>query len=262
MKTILKVRALTVVALLLSCLPAFTADPPKPAKVETKPAAGAAKSSDPWSRRISELVLDGVPLVEVANYLAETNFFPEINFVMADDMKDIPIKLKLRSVNLDDIFTAIALTTKDSVVANKVTDAMVSFQHQEVVGAPVDTKPLCRAFSLSRYLAGKSDKDVDKAMADVEDALNLCWQMLNRADRSNTRGESPQLNLHRGTKLLIVVGQPSQVEVVAQVINQLEEGSGGGGGGGGAVDPTTGLPLPPGYGVPGIPSTPKPPGGK
>src|SRR5262249_15188902 len=79
-------------------------------------------------------------------------------------------------------------------------------------------------FSLARYLLGKSEDEANKAVAEVENMLELCWELLRDADRSSTKIEAPRLNLHRGTKLLIVVGQPSQVEVVEQVIGQLQGG--------------------------------------
>ena len=80
MKTFLKLRAGTAVAVLLSCLLSPAADSPKPAKPEAKPNRTTDGDSDPWRRRLPELQADGLPLSEVANALSER--FPEINFVL------------------------------------------------------------------------------------------------------------------------------------------------------------------------------------
>lgn len=253
MKAFFKLRVGTAIVLLLTCLVSIAADPPKPAKADAKPksAADASKATDPWQRRLPEFQADNLPLSEVASFLSDQ--FPEINFVLHPAVKDTPVSLRLRSVTLDDIFTALdigtqsaghqvvdpmtGLASQGAVQANKLNDRMVSFTYRQTP-LPEATKPVCRAFSLSRHLAGKSDKEADNVLNEIEDALKLCWAMLQDADRANTKTEQPQLNLHRGTKLLIVVGQPSQVEVVEQVINQVEGGSGSPV----AIDPSTGLP--------------------
>lgn len=252
MKAFFKLRAGTAIVLLLACLVSYAADPPKPTKADAKPksAADASKATDPWQRQLPEAFFDNIPLSEVANFLSDQ--FPEINFVLHPAAKDIPVSLKLRMVTLDDIFTALKIGTQNMVQGvdpvtggsmecavefNKLNDRMVSVTYRQTPTSEA-SKPLCRAFSLSRHLAGKSDKEADNVLNEIEDALKLCWAMLQDADRSNTKTEQPQLNLHRGTKLLIVVGQPSQVEVVEQVINQVEGGSGSPV----AIDPSTGLP--------------------
>jgi hypothetical protein len=240
----------------------------KPAS-EPKPKSGeASKSSDPWQRRLPELNLQNIPLAEVVNMLAEKDQFPEINVICDQAVKDTAVTLKLRSVTLDDIFTALEIATQSggsivdpasglpsqlAVQANKISDRMVSLSFRQTPPiAPVT--PVCRAFSLSRYLAGKSSNEIESALKEIEDTLNLCWDMLKKADRTNTKTESPQLRLHPGTKLLIVVGQENQVAVVAQVLEQLDQGMVP------SIDPATGLPGL-GGGAPaaaGFPSTPNP----
>jgi hypothetical protein len=167
---------------------------------------------------------------------------PEINFVIQAPVKEIPVTLKLRSVTLDDIFTALDICTKqtpggaiepatglpisgNTLEIKKLSDRMVTFMVYEGGMRAMSTMTVCRAFSLSRYLAGKADKEVNEAMTEIEDALQTAWKMLQAADQANSKLQRPQLNLHRATKLLIVVGHPQQVQVVEEVIGQLEMGS-------------------------------------
>src|SRR5205814_314687 len=112
---------------------------------------------DPWQRRLPQLKLEGNPLGEVAKYLGE--LFPEINFVVApEDSENIAIGVDLRSVGLEDIFSAINLSSKGRVEAERVSDRMVHFKLVETPPPQPAQKRQCVAFSLGRYLAGKEDK--------------------------------------------------------------------------------------------------------
>ncbi len=261
MKPFFKLSLSAVAALLLSVSWPAVAQP-KSGEAKPKPAVEAVKDADPWKRRLPEVQFDNVPLSEVANHLSAQ--FPEINFVLHPNVKEIPVLLRLRSVTLDDIFTALDISTQvggqgvdpttgmavpgGGLHVNKLNDRMVSLSYGQPAAVYV-VKPVCRAFSLSRYLAGKSEKDVDAALNDIEEALQIAWKMLQAGEQSKSKAQQPSLNLHRATKLLIVVGQPEQVEVVEQVISQLDGGvaaSGAGGtgfglqGGPGGFSPSSG----------------------
>lgn len=248
MKSLLR-RFTFAAVLLISPALLLAADPVKstaPARENSAPAA-TASANDPWQRKIAAFEIDGLPMSEVANLLADSKYFPEINFLVDPAARDMAVPLlKLRSATLDDIFTALNVSLQGALQVNKINDRMVSFAYRTDPAEAGSKKPICRAFSLSRYLAGKTDKDVDIAMVGVESALNTCWEMLQRADRSTTKPAAPQLNLHRATKLLIVVGDPEQIGVVEQVIGQLEEGAIATP----LIDPTTGLPAG-GFSAPG-----------
>lgn len=229
---------------LLICLANSSFAQNKQSKADSKPKAvtvGGSNESDPWNRVIPELQFDNVPLKDVVDYISE--HVPEINFVIQAPVSTIPVSLKLRSVKLDDIFTALDICTKqtagggidpstglptpgNTLEIKKLSDRMVSFVAYEGSMRGMATMTVCRAFSLSRYLAGKADKEVNEAMTEIEDALQTAWKMLQVSDPANAKLVRPQLNLHRATKLLIVVGQPQQVQVVEEVINQLESGAG------------------------------------
>jgi len=241
MKYLNRFSLLAAIFALLLCL-ANSAMAQNKAKTDTKskPVADSSKESDPWRRVIPELRFDAVPLGDDVDFLSEV--VPEINFVIQAPVKDIPVTLKLRSVTLDDIFTALDICTKQNIgnsidpttglpgpgntlEIKKLSDRMVTFMAYQGGAPAMSTMTVCRAFSLNKYLAGKADKEVNAAMTEIEEALQTAWQMVQFADPANSKMRKPQLNLHRATKLLIVVGQPQQVQVVEEVINQLEIGA-------------------------------------
>jgi hypothetical protein len=238
-------RKLSVLAVIVALCVGFTASASaqgKPAEAKSKPAAEIKSKEAPWTRKIQEVQFESQPLSEVASYLSDV--FPEIYFVVHPKVALTSVSLKLRSVTLDDIFVALEICTKDSAIPatglvidpntglpmpagpgpslqiKKVGERMVSFTAGEASGTAAAEKPVCRAFSLNRYLAGKSDQEADKALSEIQEALHICWKMM-EADAAGSSSRSPQLSMHRGTKLLLVVGQAAQVEVVAQVISQL-----------------------------------------
>lgn len=284
MKSTLKPGILTAITALLVCfaLPTLAQTKATNAAAKPKPLAATNKQEYPWDRKLQEFDYGDLSLSDLVNVLSEQ--FPEINFVVHSTVKDVPVSLKLRSVTLDDIFTALEISTKNTVRpidANsglpmpvgtvritKVNERMVSFTQGEAAESTTD-KPVCRAFSLNRYLAGKSDgKEVNQALEDIEVALQLAWDML-RAANPGAQMQKPILNLHRATKLLIVVGQPASMEVVQQIVGQLNGEPASGSAASGFVPggiPGTANPF--GAAVPGLPggapgispSTPPPPG--
>jgi hypothetical protein len=212
----------------------------EPNPVPLPPGYGPTKGNDPWQRRVNEVRLDGIPYSEVATVLAKS--FPEINFVVTPGEIEQAVSLNLRSVTLDDIFAAMNLATRGCVQAAKINDRMVNIKVVEAVASEPTPKKVCRAFSLSRYLSGRADDQRELALKELEDALDQCWMMLQKANPTDPTLQRPELSLHSTTKLLIVVGVPEQLAVVEEVVNQLE------GGPPPAIDPTTGLPIAPGAG--------------
>lgn len=208
----------------------------------------AADAADPWQRKLKELRYEGLPLGEVARHLGGQ--FPEINFVVAPDDTEARVNVDLRSVALEDVFAAMNLASKGTIQADKINDRMVHFKLVESPPSQPAPKRQCAAFSLNRYLSGRSDKEMDEAIEDIYKTLEQCWKMLAKANPTDSSFQSPDFSLHRKTKLLLVVGVPEQLEVVGQVVNQLQ---GNEAAAPGAIDPATGLPLPVGYGNPYAP---------
>ena len=234
MKNILKTLALKGYILFLLGVPPFLSAQ-TPGGAPGFPSGGAAaftvqdpsglpqprpidKNSPAWNRTIKEVNFDGLPMVEVIRWLREQ--FPEVNFVNAPEVEDVPVRLTLRSVTLDDIFTALAITSKGELRSNILSEKMVSFFYEPLIPrGEVDLKKYTRAFSLANYLAGRSPEETAKALKELEEALKVSWSMLAEANGGHL--EKPALNLHAPTKMLIVVGTPEQLEMVAQFIDQL-----------------------------------------
>lgn len=190
-------------------------DPSAPAVFPNVPSF--VTNSPIWNRRIKELNVDNLPMAEVRKVL--TDQFPEVNFINDPSVDLIPVKLSLRSVTLLDIFMAISITTQSQVQANPINEHMVSFSAWQS-GDAGGQKKICRAYSLSNYLAGRTPDEANLALAGLEEGLKTCWTMLSQANpRENSE---PQLNVHAPTKMLIAVGTEAQLEVIRQFVEQLE----------------------------------------
>src|SRR5436190_3551330 len=113
-------------------------------KNSVPPHAKGNDPTDPWQRRIAKTSFDGLPLVEVVKILAQKDFFPEVNSVVPPELREVPVNvMELRSVTLEDIFTAIKIASDGQLVANVLNDRMFSF---EVSKSP-EPKRLYQAFS-------------------------------------------------------------------------------------------------------------------
>ncbi len=231
MKNIFKLLALVTCAALLLSKPTRVCAQAKETPPASTAATGGTNAFVPATNRIKEFHVDGLPLAEVVKNLQEQ--FPDVNFLMTPEVRDFaePIVLQLRSVTLQEILTAIQLTTRGALQINPLfNEKMVSLSLDPNVimeGKLPKPQKICRAFSLSNYLSNRSPDQTSAALKEVEDALAQCWSMLSKANskaNKDNKFERPELSLHPETKLLIVVGEPEQLEVVAQVVNEIERG--------------------------------------
>jgi hypothetical protein len=93
----------------------------------------------------------------------------------------------------------------------------------------VPLKPVLRVFNLSKYLSGKPDTESARAIEDLMRTVDLAFDMLNDAKRSANGSKSAKskkpLNsqFHPGTKLMLVIGSPEDVDVFHEVTSQLLE---------------------------------------
>src|SRR2546421_585376 len=189
-----------------------------------EPSAAAA-----WLRRLSDFQSDGLPLDEVVKRLRAD--FPELNYIVREKVRSEGVSLILRSVTLEEILKALEPGTEGRVRViwpTNYNDRLIIFDRGPGPGAAIDratglpmqggsgNEKLCRVFNLGKYLARTSDKGTDAAIKEVLESLETAWSMLRQAN--NDQEELPKLNLHRGTKLLIAVGRPEDLEILEQVV--------------------------------------------
>jgi len=170
-----------------------------------------------WERRLERVSFDELPIREVVKYLREK--YPEINFVMNGGAADVQVKIELRSVTLGNILDALTFASNGNVRFDKKELRLVTVLGREPrkrVAAEL------RAFSLSRYLSGLSEEDTERALKELDDVLNSSWEMLQNTRLAGEEFSFPKLSIHRKTKLLIVVGQPEQLEAVEQIVTALQ----------------------------------------
>jgi hypothetical protein len=177
------------------------------------------RNSPAWQMQVKEVIFENQPMGEVIKWLRPQ--FPEINFVCAPEVEDVPVRMNLHNVTLDDIFVALNITSKGELVANPMNENMVSFFYRPAFAKEQAQRKTARAYSLSSYLSGRSPEESAKALKDLESALDLSLQMLLDAN-PDARFEKPRLNLHAPTKMLIAVGDGEQLEIIERFIGQLE----------------------------------------
>jgi hypothetical protein len=220
--------------LLLALKQSSAQNPIGPMSFPIDPATGLpvspGKPAPPtWQQNIKNFKFDGIPLGEVIIFLRDQA--PEINFVITPDASDYALPpVRLNSVTLEDVFTAIRIVSKGEIQISAESDTMVSVTRVARPNPFEAPRKQCVAYSLNRYLLGKPEPEVGKLMKDVEDALDRCWKML--AQANNKSYERPALSLHAPTKMLIAVGDPDQLQVIDQIVRQLESSAEAGPGGG------------------------------
>jgi hypothetical protein len=188
--------------------------------LQTDTAPQFERNSPAWKKQVKEANFNNMPMGEVIKWLRTE--FPEINFVNAPEVEDVPVNLNLHSVTLDDIIVALGITSKGELVANPMSEKMVSFFYRPMFPREQAQRKISRAYSLAGYLFGRSPDETAKALKDLEDALEISWKMLQQANPGDQNIGRPQLNLHAPTKMLIAVGDEEQLQVIERFISQLE----------------------------------------
>jgi hypothetical protein len=92
----------------------------------------------------------------------------------------------------------------------KVTDESIwYFFVDKPAGPPLSPAKACRFYSLAPYLERGTTVD------DITTAIQTGWKMLGEKD-------SPTINFHKDTKLLIAVGEPNKLETIDAVLKALQ----------------------------------------
>lgn len=169
-----------------------------------------------YTRQVSELKYDDLPLDEIVKNLRKE--FPEVNFILPEKLGQIIVRLELRNVNLSEILQAIQIACRnDHLRFEQANDRLVVFSLDESA-APPSEKPVLRAFNLSPYLAARPPAEQDQMMKQVQLLVEDAVRLLADAGRNV---EMPRLQLHDGTRTLLVVGTSEQLNVLEEVVGNL-----------------------------------------
>jgi hypothetical protein len=171
-----------------------------------------------WKRRIPELNVDGWPVSEIVSQLRKQ--FPELNFIVTHGANEQGIRVLLRSVTLDEILKGLEIAAEGQLQITRQDERLVVFDKPHATTEPRPAS--CRVFNLSNYLGNRVDKEAEAALKELNQALDSAWNMLATANGEQDTTRKPMLNMHRGTKLLIAVGRPDDLEVIDQVVQQLQ----------------------------------------
>jgi hypothetical protein len=176
--------------------------------------------------------MDNFPLEEVVRQLRER--FPEINFLIktqGDPNTEggpalISVTVRLNSVTLAEILKALELGAARPIQITGVPDErLVVFERQPNPKPPgqieAENRILTRVFNLGSYLAGRSDGEVNPALEQLYEVVELTGRLLREG--GGARDFSPRLHVHKNTKLLIAVGRADELAVVSEVITRLQE---------------------------------------
>jgi hypothetical protein len=229
-------------------------------------AFGAAPDalSSLWEKQLDLVVFENLLLSEVVEFLRQE--FDGLNFVLAEELRDVEPFLKLRWVTISDILEGLALATDGLVQHKQVSERLVHLS----VDPGVQRRPELKAFNLRNYFDAFGGEE-EEALKELYQVLEQGWIMMRQANGGRSRGRQPELNIHQKTKLLIAVGYETELRVVEAIVDALHGGrskidfgggmggrggyGGGGGitagGGGGGYGGSYGLSAPGGGGAPG-----------
>jgi hypothetical protein len=238
MKPILRFFAATILAATLTT-PLLAQQPPKP------------KSTSPIAERRIDVNLGNSTIAEAAEEFRQS--WDGLNVIVPPSVADLPIgPLQLRQITIENLCLIIPAATDRIVEATFDRDAFLTFRPTVAIER---TQPICRIMSLTPYLAGKPEKDAEKAIVELQDAVVQACSLLAKARRSG-KLDQPDFSVHQPTKLLIVVGSPESVNIVEGVVNALSGGPAPGTSVGAGAGDVSGVPGPFGRGAAPVPTIP------
>lgn len=225
-KTSHRLLASLLLAMAPPSFPASGAD--KPADATPRPVSEVSVN-EAWQRIIPEYTADNLPLGEIVKDLQ--NRFPELNFHLKVqrvpdtgeriDLGNIAVRIsRLRNVTLAEFLKVLELSTEIPIqITGKPGDRLIVFDSgtvQQAKSNHIET----RVFSLAKYLENRTPEEQAKALAVLENVIAEAGKMY--AEASQSGGFNPRLNIHRGTKLLIVVGRPEELALVEHIVRELQ----------------------------------------
>jgi hypothetical protein len=173
----------------------------------------------------------------------------EVNAIIPRDCEDTLLPaIRVKNVNIVDLFEALEAASRRTVTAvtsqagseargfprgytqfetsfgfrtsGVPSDDAIWYFYRKTPSLPPDSSSSApdrrvRYFHLGRYLETYQ-------LEDITTAIQTGWKML----RLNAPGQPvPEMNFHKDTQLLIAVGDPRGVEIIAQVLSELGRGA-------------------------------------
>ena len=187
--------------------------------------------SNVWEKQLKVVEFKSLPLSEVIQFLREE--FDGLNFVLAEELRDVEPFLKLRRVTVSDILEGLALATDGLVQHKQVSERLVHIS----ADPGLQRRPELKAFNLRNYFDAFGGEE-EEALKELYKVLEQGWFMMRQANGGRKQGRKPELSIHEKTKLLIAVGHDTELRVVESIVDALHGGRsridfGGGMGGGG-----------------------------
>jgi hypothetical protein len=148
-----------------------------------------------------------------------------LNAVIPDEDAGLRLPaLKMRAVNVSDLFQALLVSSRRTVLTSTRGVASVEYGFSTVGNLSENSiwyfyqlkpdtfeeKKACRFYQLDPYL------DTFK-VEDITTAIQTGWKMLGETN-------PPTISFHKDTKLLIAVGDPSKLQLIDSVLQQLAQG--------------------------------------
>jgi hypothetical protein len=215
----------TFAALIISGMLCSVASAAKPSILRPPGAPGLGPVVESVKMSFKEIEFDQDPMFEVVDFLRDNMSDENVNFVLSDEIADVEVNVRLRNVSFSQLTKAIEMASGGRVQIEAVETGLYHVRPGEV--ASVRTQPILRVFNLSKYLSGKADQEAARAIEDLMDTVEMAFDMLNDAKRSaigsrSAKSKKPlDSKFHPGTKLMLVIGSPADVEVFHEVTSQL-----------------------------------------
>ncbi|MGB0582643.1 MAG: hypothetical protein ACPGVU_23400 [Limisphaerales bacterium] len=185
----------------------------------------SSASSAPDKMLLDEIMFEDVSVRDVVEYLRNERVTSGLNFIVAEEIAEEPINLQLRRVTFEQLIAAVEIATAGSVVIEAVAGAGNLYHVKPGKEIQPQAEPVLSVFNLSKFLAGKKDEDAAKSLEELHQTVDIAFEMLANAQRAAGKRsgmrQKVESKFHPGTKLMIVIGTPDDVEVFREVVGQL-----------------------------------------
>lgn len=189
--------------------------------------APVATVVEPVGPRVSLDIRDGVfqsggRTATVGNIVKQVQAqVPDGNFVLSPGVSEVVVSnLVLRNANLLGVMTALGYASGNKVRASEVSPGVYA-----VIGGAVERKnKAVEAYNLSATLDRIGPRD-SKAVRDwIAEINGLITTTLKAYDsRTDQQRDAPLLNFNDNTGMLVIIGQPEQLEITGKIVKALTQ---------------------------------------